>query len=99
MVPGTPPASCPHPSACIMGEYRSLAARGFCFHCCVAYARSGSDTLPLLARHDRGWTLVLLLLEEMHVVNGVVHLQRLQELSVLLYVWTACCHPMCFASH
>lgn len=42
MVPGTPPASCPHPSACIMGEYRSLAARGFCFHCCVAYARSGS---------------------------------------------------------
>lgn len=42
---------------------------------------------------------MLLLLEEMHVVNGVVHLQRLQELSVLLYVWTACCHPMCFASH
>lgn len=42
---------------------------------------------------------MLLLLEEMHVVNGVVHLQRLQELSVLLYVWTACCHPMCFALH
>lgn len=42
---------------------------------------------------------MLLLLEEMHVVNGVVHLQRLQELSVLLYVWTACCHSMCFASH